>query len=214
MSSRAHFNRPVVDTAGNAVLGGEVMLYNTTGGYYAGEIYVNDVDPDTYTLPWTVADGVIDFWTDYPVVLNIGYRPPAQDETVFAGATVVNPDFYRLSYSFFREGPVAVTGASILQRYYVEEDMIIEWVRASVGDPPTGVDPIIIDVKVDEISSIWSSPANATTIYPDDYTGVAAPDQHFLVQAGSYLTFEVTQNGDVSPGEGLHIQVLMRRQDG
>lgn len=211
MSSRAHFNRPVVDTAGNAVLGGEVMLYNSTGGFYTGEIYVDGTGPDTYTLPWTVADGVIDFWTDYPVTLSIGYRPPAQDETLFVGATVVNPDFYRLSYSFHQEGAVAISVGT--RRFYVEEDMIIEWIRASVETPPTGVNPINIDVLVDGTNSVWTSPANATTIYPDEYTGSEAPDLPFIA-AGSYLTFDVTEHGDVGPGEGLHIQVLMRRQDG
>lgn len=206
---RAHFNRPVLDAAGNVVTGGEVMVYNLPGGgYYTGDLYTTADGVGTYTMPWVATDGIIDFWTDHPVAVSIGYRPSGQDETLFVGASVINPDFYRLSLSYRQEGPVAIVDDPV--RYYVEEDMFIEWVRASVGVPPTG-SSIQMDVTVDGTDSLWVLPTSAPEILADEDNALAAPDAPF-VGAGSYLNFHVTQNGSSSTGEYLHIQVLMRRQ--
>jgi len=111
------------------------------------------------------------------------------------------------AYTFSVTGAVAVaTGKS---RIYLENDYVVETVRAAVNTAPTGA-ALVVDVN-----------KNGTTIYTDQgkRPSIAAgtntdlgdsPDVTALA-AGDYLTVDVDQVGSTVSGADLTVTVRVRR---
>lgn len=139
------------------------------------------------------ADG--DFYVDVTAALL--YGPKA------AGVWPGSPLLLRTSQiaTFSSTGQLTVkTGGS---RYYFEQPVTLQQVRASVGTPPTGAS-VIVDVQKNG-SSIFPT-SSKPIIASGSNTATAVPDITSIA-SGDYLTVTITQVGSTVAGSDLTVEV-------
>lgn len=204
---REHFSKPIRDGDGIIKPGSSVRLLepNTTD-LIPEPIYVDATGTDTRENPWVSEDGVVDFYLDKPRIVDIGITPEGStSETVLQDQSVGDEEVYKETFAFTVAGVVSVGVGNL--RFYIEDDCVIETVRASVGAPPTGSD-LVVDVNLNGASVFTTSPH--PTVATGANTGVAVPDT-VAAAAGDYLTFDIDQVGSATPGSDLVIQIRTRR---
>lgn len=208
--SRARFWRPVQDSQGNVVPGGSVMIYSSATGLPITDTVWGDIEATTaLTLPYTCDSGIIDFYLDRPQFVNVGYTPVGSSvETLFRNVAVEAPGFYVIYLPYTLLGNLDITTGDL--SLYVEDDMIVESVRASVGTPPVG-GPVVVDVLLDGATSLFTDPGARPTIPDGGSTVVAFPDTAFI-PAGHYITMNVVSVGATVVGANLVVQVKARQQ--
>ena len=210
--SRAHFSRPVQDTAGNIIAGGSVMLYDpATGVPYGGAVYSDVQASSPLSLPWVSANGIIDFYLDTPQLISVGYTPPTSGATeiLFHNVVVDAPGFYIAYLPYSLLGALSVDTGTL--RLYIEDNMVIDSVRASVGTQPVGAN-VVIDILHNGTTSIFSDPSVAPTITPGSNTSVVLPDSITSVTSGDYFTMSVLSVGSTTPGSDLTVQIKLHQQ--
>jgi hypothetical protein len=92
---RAHFNRALLDLQGNQVPTATVrLLVPGTTTFYGQTIYAQATGGTTYTNPWTVTTGEVDFYLDAPDRVRIGVQVGADPEEFWdnVDVTAVNSD--------------------------------------------------------------------------------------------------------------------------
>lgn len=106
---------------------------------------------------------------------------------------------------FSRDGNAIVEAG--LHRWYARRDLTIIGVLASAGVAPTG-DDLIFDVKLDGVTTIFTTSANRPTIIDGmNVTTSPAPDLPD-VPAGHFLTVDIDQVGSVLPGAKVDVRIL------
>lgn len=87
---RAHFNRALLDLQGNQVPTATVrLLAPGTTTTYGQTIYTEATGGTTYTNPWTVTNGEIDFYLDAPDRVRIGVKVGSDPEEFWDNVDVV-----------------------------------------------------------------------------------------------------------------------------
>lgn len=209
--SRAHFSRPVQDLEGNVIAGGSVMLYDPQSGVpYGGNVF-SDIQASTpLTMPWVSDNGIIDFYLDTPQFISVGYTPatPGAVEILFHNVAVSAPGYYIVYLPYTLQGLLSTSEGDL--RLYVEDDMVIDTVRASVGTSPTG-SPVVVDILRNGVDSVFTDISHAPTIAPGDNTSVVLPD-NVVAAAGDFFTMSVLSVGSDTPGTGLTVQVKLHQQ--
>lgn len=206
--SRAHFSRPVQDNLGNILAGGSVMLYDpATGSPYGGTAWADINASVMLSPPWVSSNGIIDFFLDQPQFITVGYTPIGGTEILFPNVVVSSPGFYvvYLPYSFL--GPIFVTPGDL--GLYVEDNMIIQSIRASLGVVCAG-SPTKIDILIDGVS-VFTDTAHLPTLNPGDVTTVVTPDRPIML-SGQKMTMDVIAVGSSTSGSDLTVQVMLRQQ--
>lgn len=206
--SRAHFYRPMQDNLGNIVAGGSVMLYDpSTGSPFAGEVFSDAAATNLLSLPWVSVNGIVDFYMDVPQYVTIGYTPVGGAEILFPVQAVMSPRYYVLTPTFTNLGVLATFTGDL--PIYVEDDMFIEKIRASVGVTPEGSE-VIVDIKVDGVS-VFTDIAHLPTLNPGDTTVAVAPDLPVIL-SGQAFTMDIAQVGSTIPGSDLVVQIWAHQQ--
>jgi len=91
---RGHYNRAIVDSEGNLILGCTIRLIDSTTGLNITDIvYAQATGSTTKTNPFVADDGVIDFYLDAQARLRMGItRPePGSAEYYIEGVDVLAP---------------------------------------------------------------------------------------------------------------------------
>ena len=87
---RAHFNRALLDLQGNQVPTATVrLLVSGTSTTYGQTIYTQATGGTTYTNPWTVTTGEVDFYLDAPDRVRIGVKVGTDPEEFWDNVDVV-----------------------------------------------------------------------------------------------------------------------------
>ena len=208
--SRARFSRPVLDSQGNIVPGGSVMVYSSQTGLPLTDPIYSDIEATTLLgLPYTCDSGIVDFYLDRPQFVNVGYTAPgASIETLFRNVAVEASGYYAIYLPYTVLGVLSPGSGSL--RLYVEDDIVIDTVRASVGTAPVGGD-IVIDILLDGATSVFSDISLNTTIPDGDNTGVSSPDNN-IVPKGHFITMDILNVGATVAGSDLVVQVKMHQQ--
>lgn len=92
MTLRAHLYRPLQNGAGNLQTGATVRVIDpATGVNTTLPVYVHATGTDTYALPISVPDGILDFYLDLPQRVNLGVTTPTLAEVIFNDVDVILP---------------------------------------------------------------------------------------------------------------------------
>jgi hypothetical protein len=111
------------------------------------------------------------------------------------------------AYTFSVTGPVTVaTGKS---RIYLEDNYIIETVRAAVNTAPTGAD-LVVDVNKNG-TTIYTTQSKRPSIAAGTNTDLGDTPDITTLAAGDYLTVDVDQVGSTAAGSDLTVTVRVRR---
>lgn len=209
--SRARFSRPVLDSQGNIVPGGSVMVYSSQTGLPLTDPIYSDIEATTLLgLPYTCDSGIVDFYLDRPQFVNVGYTAPgASIETLFRNVAVEAPGYYAIYLPYTVLGPLSPESGSL--RIYVEDDMVIDTVRASVGTAPVGGGGVVIDILLDGTTSVFSDISLNTTIPDGENTGVSSPDNP-VIPKGHFITMDILSVGSTVAGSDLVVQVKAHQQ--
>lgn len=104
----------------------------------------------------------------------------------------------------FSKSGVLTVGAGT-HRFYINRNMTILSVRASVGTAPTGAS-ILIDVHKNG-TTIFSTQGNRPTIAVSTFTDLADAINTTSLAQGDYLTVDVDQIGSTIAGSDLTVQI-------
>jgi len=120
---------------------------------------------------------------------------------VISGGMQGPPGPIAFAIPFSRPGEQGVLDAGT--PWYVEQDVTVRGIRASVKTAPAGA-PIIVQVWLDSVTLVGEVeiPAGAVT------SGFTPPDEAEL-ESGGYLTVSVTSVGTTEPGADLVVAVWM-----
>jgi hypothetical protein len=208
--ARARFYRPALDSSGNVLNGGSVMVYDPITGFPIGDfLYADAAGTVVRSQPWTSPDGVIDFYLDRPKFVTIGYTPVGASEILFPYQAVYSPGFYVIVPIFTNLGSLSTFVGDL--PIYVEDNMFIESVRVTAGGRPVGSN-LVIDVKVDGVS-IWTDTARRPAVTPGAGRGtVVTPPDLPVILSGSSFTMDIAQVGSTTPGSDLVVQIWARQQ--
>jgi hypothetical protein len=208
MPTREHFHRPVQDDAGNLMTNSIVRLLDPgTTDLIMEAIYSESVGGTPLPNPFTIEDGVIDFYLDQPQIVRIGVTPSGSTQEIyFENVSVGNTDFDKETFSFTLAGMASPQVGNL--RFYIEEASVIEVIRVSVGTPPAG-QPLIVDVNKNG-NTIFTSQASQPTIPAGGNTSTATPNDPVL-EVEDYLTIDIDQVGTDAAGSDLVVQVRVRR---
>lgn len=209
--SRARFSRPVLDNQGNIVPGGSVMVYSSQTGLPLTDPIYSDIEATTLLgLPYTCDSGIIDFYLDRPQFVNVGYTAPgASIETLFRNVAVEAPGYYVIYLPYTVLGNLSPASGTL--PIYVEDDMIIDSVRASVGTAPVGGGGVVIDILLDGTTSVFSDISLNPTIPVGENTGISIPDNNIFPK-GHFITMDVLSVGSTVAGADLVVQVKAHQQ--
>jgi len=110
---------------------------------------------------------------------------------------------------------MAVTGALTVatgkSRIYLEDNYVVESIRASVNTAPAGAS-VLVDVNLNG-TSIFTTQANRPTIVAGANTAAATmgAGTTTAVASGQYLTVDVDQIGSTTAGADLTVVIRLRR---
>lgn len=205
---RDHFSRPLRDGNGALLAGASVRLLEPGSTVPLTEqIFVAKEGTEEHTNPWTVDNGVIDFYLKRSRMIRIGVlRSGVPDEIFFEDIEVGNVDLAREVMAFTVAGQVSVQTGNL--RLYVEADGEIERIRASVGTPPVG-GSIEIDVLLNGVSIFGADPK--PVIADGTYTTYVDLTTPVVVASGDYLTVDILSTGVSTVGSNLVVQVREAR---
>ena len=111
------------------------------------------------------------------------------------------------AYTFAVTGAVTVgTGKS---RIYLEDEYVIETVRAAVDTAPTGA-ALVVDVNKNG-TTIYTSETKRPSIAAGTNTDLGDTPDVTTLAAGDYLTVDVDQVGSTAAGSDLTVTVRVRR---
>lgn len=105
----------------------------------------------------------------------------------------------------------ALTVATGKSRVYLEDNYVVESIRASVNTAPAGAS-VIVDVNLNG-TSIFTTQANRPTIVAGANTGLATlgAGTTTAIATGQYLTVDVDQIGSTTAGADLSVVIRLRR---
>lgn len=127
---------------------------------------------------------------------------------LYGGLTVDDVDVTPAeAHTFTATGTVAVTTGK--SRLYLEDDYVIESVRASVGTAPTGA-ALIVDVNRNG-TTIYTTQSARPQVAAGTNTDVGDTPAVTALAAGDYLTVDVDQIGSTVAGADLTVTVRLRR---
>lgn len=90
--ARSHYYRPITDDQGDLVANIAVRLLNPGTTTSAGvSAYAGPTGSAVYTQPWTIANGIIDFYLEAPKRLQIGVLAPTLPEAFLDNEDVLPP---------------------------------------------------------------------------------------------------------------------------
>lgn len=105
--------------------------------------------------------------------------------------------------TFFTESDLVISTG--VDRRYFFEDSKITHIRASVDTPPSGA-PIIVDINVNKTSIFTEQNDRPTILAGEETTLITLPDGIFVTE-GDFLTIDIDQVGDTTPGANLSVQI-------
>jgi hypothetical protein len=114
-----------------------------------------------------------------------------------------NTGSYGLNPIFSRQGSLSIVTGT--QRFYVERAGTITAVRATVGTPCQGINPILIDVLINGVSALNAPIA----LLANSYTALASLAQ-VSVLPGDYFTVNILQVGSVTAGANLTVTLVIQ----
>lgn len=104
-------------------------------------------------------------------------------------------------------GPGTLLVVTGMARFYALEDMTIDAVSVSCGNPPTG-SSIVVDINRNG-STIYTNQANRPTITANNYLALATTPDITTLNQGDYLTVDIDQVGLVYPGSDLAVTIKL-----
>ena len=108
-------------------------------------------------------------------------------------------------FQFSKEGDIEVAISKF--RIYTKDNRTIDFVKATLGDAPTG-SSAIIDILIDGSTSLWTLQVDQPTIADAGNTTAWVVPDDGAWDAGEYIVVSVEQVGSSTPGSNLTVQVM------